>query len=219
MAKGSSKLADSGGGGKGGKLTQDQQDALDYYKQDGYYINSILRQELDLDDREKEYVKILDDATSNDIKQDVLYRVVDADTVFPGLDDFSYYDLRSHLLFGDDAYDKGAYSQQKKANMEKLLNEPIGKSLVDNGFMSTTTDYATALHKTSDPTHGTKQVILKLNGTKGAKGADMGFLDKKYDYLTPENEVLLSRKNGYSYKKIYAKDNAIIIDVDFKRRK
>ena len=216
MAKDKSKGA--GGGGRSSNLTETQKDALDYYKQDGYYINNILRQGLELDDKEKEYVKLLDEVTTSDVKQDTLYRVVDADTIFPGMDDFTFYDMRSHLLFGDNAYDKGAYSQNKKAQMEKLVKTPIGKGLTDDGFMSVTTDYDTALHKTSDETHGTKQVILKLTGTKGAKGADMGFLDKKYDYLTPEHEMLLSRKNGYKYKKVYVQDNAIIIEAEFRKK-
>lgn len=214
MGRGSSKA----GGGSGAPKDEDIKEALDYYKQDGYYINNILRQGEALDSNEKEYIAILDRATSGNVEQDTLYRVVDASTVFTGMDDFEYADLKSHLLFGDSAYDKGAYSQNKKAKIESRIENSMGKTVTDKGYMSTTTSLETALHKTSDDTHGTNRVILKINGTKGAKGADMRYLDKKYSYLSKENEILLSRGNGYKYKKVYAKDGNIIVEAEFRRK-
>ena len=208
-----------GNTGNSNQLTELQKEALDYYKQDGYYINNILRQGLELDKNEKEFVKALDSVTTEPVKEDTLYRVVDASTIFPNMDDFEYVDMKSHLLFGDNAYDKGAYSQAKKARMEKLVDSMNGKTMTDKGFMSTTTDLETALHKTSDDTHGTNRIVLKINGTKGAKGADMKFLDKKYDYNTPENEKLLARGSGYRYKKLYAKNGVLIMEADFIKKK
>ena len=210
MAKGNSKLSQA-------KQAYNMS-ALEYYREDGYYINNILRQGLDLDNLEEKYVEALDEMTKRDtVQQDTLYRVVDANTVFDGIDDFSYYDLRAHLLIGDDVYDRGAYSQGIKAKMEKMVKNPIGKTMNDKGFMSTTTDYETALHKANDDTHGRNKVVLKITGTKGAKGANLGFMDKEYS--TPENEFLLGRNNSYTYKRVFAKDGEIFVEASLNKKK
>ena len=47
-----------GNTGNSNQLTELQKEALDYYKQDGYYINNILRQGLELDKNEKEFFPI-----------------------------------------------------------------------------------------------------------------------------------------------------------------
>lgn len=218
MGRGSSKIGGGSGGRNGGSSNKYNAEALEYYREDGYYINNILRHGDELDDREKDYVKALDEETTKaTVNQDVLYRVVDADTVFKGMDDFEYMDLRSHLLFGDNAYDKGQYSQNKKKRMEKLVDSIEGKSELDKGFISTTTNLETALHKVQgDDTHGTKRVVLKFTNARGKKGADMRFMDRKTDYLTPENEFLLQRNNKYTYGKPYVKDNEIFIDARLK---
>ncbi len=197
------------------QLTSEQKEALDYYTEDGYYINNMLRNDRPLDSLEQNYIKLLDQATDAKVKQDTLYRIVDAKTIFEGINDFSYEDLRSHLILGDDAYDKGAYSQGIKARMEKMIQNSIGKTHIDKGYMSTTFDEETAQEKYSDDTHGRNKVLLRITNTKGAKGRD---ISKEYnrDYDI-ENEVLLSRGNKYKVNRIYSKDYLIYVDVELKR--
>lgn len=211
-------------GGRGGKrtgvaerpLSKDQLDALDYYTQDGYYINNMLRNGYDLDDSEKEFIRLLDEATNSTVKQDVLYRIVDASTIFgDGVDDFEYDNLKSHIVFGDDAYDRGAYSQGIKARMEKLVQSAIGKTHTDKGYMSTTFDEETASHKQSSETHGRNRVVMRITNAKGAKGRDISKqFNREWD---AENEVLLARNNSYQVKRIYNKDYMIYVDVELKK--
>lgn len=197
-------------------LTKDQIDALDYYVQDGYYINTILRNGDPLDESEKEFVRLLDEATNSTVKQDVLYRIVDASTIFGNdVDDFEYDNLKSHIVFGDDAYDRGAYSQGIKARMEKLVQSAIGKTHTDKGYMSTTFDEETASYKQSSETHGRNRVVMRIINAKGAKGRDISKnFNREWD---AENEVLLARNNSYQVKKIYSKDYMIYVDVELKR--
>lgn len=197
-------------------LTKDQIDALDYYVQDGYYINTILRNGDPLDESEKEFVRLLDEATNSTVKQDVLYRIVDASTIFGNdVDDFEYDNLKSHIVFGDDAYDRGAYSQGIKARMEKLVQSAIGKTHTDKGYMSTTFDEETASYKQSSETHGRNRVVMRIINAKGAKGRDISKqFNRDWD---AENEVLLARNNSYQVKKIYSKDYMIYVDVELKR--
>ena len=210
-------------GGRGGKrnnvlerpLTDEQKDALDYYVQDGYYINNILRSEDDLDSDEEEFVRLLDQATDAKVSQDTLYRIVDANVIFPGVDDFEFDNLNAHILLGDDAYDRGAYSQGIKARMEKIVQNAIGKTHTDKGFMSTTSDEETARHKHTDDTHGRNRVVLKISNTKGTKGRDISSIfDTDYSV---EKEVLLARNHSYTVKRIYNKDYMIYVDVDLKK--
>lgn len=189
--------------------SSDMKDALQYYTEDGYYINSILRGGDELDDREKEYVKILDAATQKDVKHDELYRVVDMSVVFGKLNDIDSDNLRAHLLFGDDYYDKGAYMQGIKKQMTAIVDNlnKGGRNLEDKGYMSTTYDYEKAVEKQVDPTHSSYNgIILRITNAKDLKGAEIGGSEK---------EVLLRRKYKYNFKKAYRnkKDNVIIVDT------
>ena len=202
-------MGQAGSGARYGKTNE----YTDYYVQDGYWINNILRSGEQLFENDKEYIKGLDEATTGTVTEDTLYRVVDASTIFEGIDDFDYADLRAHILLGDEAYDNGAYSQNKKKIAQERINSVIGKKLIDKGFMSTTTDEATANHKMHDDTHGRNKIILKLTGTKGAKGADLSGYDKKNNFETIEKETLLARGYGYEYKKIYAKNKEVYVEA------
>lgn len=202
-------------GGTDRPLTEEEKEALDYYVIDGYYINSIIRNDGNIDNLEQNYIKLLDDATDATVKQDTLYRVVDANVIFGNIDDFTYEDLRAHILLGDQAYDRGAYSQGIKARMEKIVQNAIGNTHKDRGFMSTTYSEETAREKYSEETHGRNRVVMKITNTKGAKGRD---ISKYYNNdISEENEVLLSRNNSYKVKKIYSKDYIIYVDVELRR--
>lgn len=176
------------------------QQALEYYQEDGYYINSILRKDpndiyAQLDPKEKKYVELLDKATTKAVKHDTLYRIVDPSVVFGKLDDFDKDDLRAHILFGDDAYDKGAYSQGIKKKMEGIVNKAIGTEKPEKGFMSTTYDFDIAVHKVPEQTHSSGiGIILKIDNANKLKGAEIN---------NTEKEVLLKRNYKYRFKKVY----------------
>ena len=196
-------------------LTPRLKEALEYYTQDGYYINNLLRNGEKLDESDKELIKLLDEATDSRVSQDVLYRIVDANTIFEGIDDFAYDDLRTHIIIGDSAYDRGAYSQGIKARMERIVDNALGKVHTDKGFMSTTFSEETAQEKYSSETHGRNRILMRITNTRGAKGRDISSLfNKEYD---EENEVLLGRNNSYKVKRIYAKDYMVYVDVELKK--
>ena len=208
------------GGSNANNTLKEDNEAIDYYVQDGYGINNILRQDLPLDDTDKAFINELDSLTSGTVNFDELYRVQDLNVIFPELNDFDMYDLKGHIIYGDNFYDKGAYSQSKKQKNEKLLNSVIGKEVYDKGYMSTTKSLDTAVHKAQETnTHGIDRAIVHLKNTKGAHGIDISrVMDKKYDYDVPEKEVLLQRKNKYKIDRIYAKDNMIHIDVTMTKK-
>lgn len=183
---------------------QDIKDALEYYQQDGYYINSVLRGgDYEFDDKEKYYMKILDKATQDNVKHDILYRIVDPSVVFGKLSDIDADNLRAHLLLGDEAYDRGAYSQGIKARMENLVNSSVGKELHEKGYMSTTYDLDEAINKQFDSTHSNSiGVILKITNAKGLKGAEIG---------GEEKEVLLKRNYRYKFKGVRNEDGRPVV--------
>lgn len=196
-------------------LTDEQKEALEYYVEDGYYINTLLRNGDNLDESDRVLIKLLDEATNSTVKQDVLYRVVDANTIFEGITDFVYDDLRSHILLGDSAYDRGAYSQGIKARMEKMVQNAIGKVHTDKGFMSTSFSEETAQEKYGSEAHGRNHIVLRITNAKGSKGRDIsGLFNRDYD---AENEVLLKRNNSYEVKRVYGKDYTVYVDVELKK--
>lgn len=171
------------------------QDALKYYQEDGYYINAALRNDRELDDKEKEYVRLLDKATSTkNVEHDTLYRVVDPQVVFGKLNELDVDNLRAHLLFGDAVYDRGAYSQGIKKRMESIVENAMGKEKLEKGFMSTTYDYDEAMHKITDQTHSNSiGIVLKIDNARKLKGTEIAG-SEDFD----EKEILLKR--GYHYK-------------------
>lgn len=202
--------------GSVGNNNQDLQEALQYYREDGYYINSILRHEgednnlYEIDDKERYYISLLDKATNgSSVKQDTLYRIVDMNVVFGKMTDIDQDNLRAHLLFGDNYYDRGEYMQSIKAKMEKIVDKMTDKVVEEKGFMSTTSNYDEAMDKYSDSTHSSYNgVILELKNTKGLKGVDMG---------GDEHEVLLKRGYKYKFKKAKVKNNMVVIETEIVR--
>ena len=206
------------------EFTDDEKDALEWYVSgDGMWINQYLRGNGDfgtLNDTEQNLLDLLTSATSKPLEAtDKLYRSVDASVIFSDLDEEEVSQMVTHLLYGDSAYDKGAYSQSVKKRMETALNKAKGKEITEKGFMSTTVDRKVA-EEFGDFTGAENPIVIEFD-TKGKqlKGADLDFLDIEED---PQRERLLARNTRYKVTDIsvatnedgmkYIKVNAEIID-------
>ncbi|MBR5583467.1 MAG: hypothetical protein IKW21_02960, partial [Lachnospiraceae bacterium] len=82
-------------------MSAEEQEAVEYYVSgDGMWINDALRgrhglSESDLSGEERTLLKNLDSATNKGVvKQDTLYRSVDAEAVFGQMSDLDYENLR-----------------------------------------------------------------------------------------------------------------------------
>ena len=185
-------------------FTDAEKGALEeYVSGDGMWINQYLRGNGDfgeLTEAERQYLDDLTSATSKPLEaHDKLYRSVDASVIFEGLSDEDLEHMTAHLLYGDIAYDNGAYSQGIKRQMETALNNAKGKTLTEKGFMSTTVD-KTVAEEFGGFTGAEHPVVIELD-TKGKqlKGANLDFLDVEED---PQRERLLARNTRYKINDI-----------------
>ena len=144
-------------------------DATEYYVSgDGMYINNALRDGRELDAEEKQLIKDLDLATSGSVKQDDLYRSVDAKAIFGNMDWQDYDNLVQYLGYGANSFDKGAYSQNQLAKAKNLINKAQGKTVTEKGYMSTTKDESIA-SDWGGFSGSEMPVVMHLKNTKGAK--------------------------------------------------
>ena len=162
--------------------------------------------------KKKNYVKQLDLATNGKVKQDEVYRVVDARSLMKFDDEFQEDDFKAYLVLGENSsYFNGSYMQNRLNNIKQKVNSIVGKNQIEKGYMSTTKDLDIAKQKTTDRTHQQgAPLILNIKNTKGAKGVDLSSYDKS---VLPEKEVLLARNQKYKVNKIYSKDGNIYADV------
>lgn len=211
-------------------FTDDEREALEWYVSgDGMWINQWLRGRRTsewgtlpetLDGNEQRLLDLLTTATNRSLEStDKLYRSVDASAIFDGLNESELDDMVKHILYGDSAYDKGAYSQGIKRRIEQALNEAKGKTTTEKGFMSTTVDKRVA-EQWGDMTGAGHPVVIEFD-TKGKqlRGANLDFLDVEDDL---QRERLLARNTRYKITDIgvatdadgmkYIKVNAEIID-------
>lgn len=190
-------------------FTDDEKEALEWYVSgDGMWINQYLRDSSafgELNETETQLLSLLESATSKELEPiDNLYRSVDAKVIFEGLDETEIEQMMQHLLYGDSAYDKGAYSQGIKKRMEKALSDAKGKTFTEKGFMSTTVDKKVA-EQFGDFTGAENPIVIELD-TKGKKlkGANVDFLDIEDD---PQRERILAKNTRY-------KINDIVVETD-----
>lgn len=172
------------------EFTQEETDMLEWYVSgDGMYINNALRgiSDVKLTSEEMQKVKTLDNAIAkNVVENKELYRAVDASAVFGNMSATQYDELRSALLYG-------AETNTQKQVLEKA-EKAIGKDIVDDGFLSTTTDKDTALNW-GDFTGSEKPITIVFDVGEGIHGADLSFLDIED---AEQNEVLLERGLTYA---------------------
>ena len=191
--------------------------ATEYYVSgDGMYINDFLRNGRELDAQDKRLVKELDIATNGSVKQDDLYRNVDAKAIFGDLDYQEYDNLIKYLGYGEKLFDKGAYSQNQLQNTKNLINKTIGKTNTEKGYMSTSKDEKVA-SDWGGFSGSDMPVVMHLKNTKGAKGVDLSGYDKNVSKSEAQKEVLLGRNQKYTVDKIGYKNGNIYVDVTLKK--
>jgi len=185
-------------------------DATEYYVSgDGMWINQYLRGlgdfgELTADERK--YLAELDEATSGKIKQQTVYRSVDASAVFGDMSQMEYENLRDALIYKD----KSAPAQQALAKAERVK----GETITEKGFMSTTTDRELAVDW-DDFTGSDKPVVLELETAPNTKGVDLSIYDKNVDADEAQNELLLARNQKWKPDSIGAQDGTIYVKGHF----
>lgn len=190
-------------------------DATEYYVSgDGMYINNFLREGRELDAQDKQLIKDLDLATNGSVKQDDLYRSVDAKAIFGNMDWIDYDNLDNYLRIGEKGFDKGSYSQQQLAKVKSLVNRIQGKEITEKGYMSTSKDESVA-SDWGGFSGSEMPVVMHLKNTKGAKGVDVSIYDK--NTTSPQKEVLLARNQKYKIDNISMKNGKIYVDATLKK--
>lgn len=202
-----------GSGGSSGKPN----DATEHYVSgDGMWINQYLRGEPgfgELSDSEKQYLKDLDKATSGAIKDDVLYRSVDADAIFGSMSDSDYDNLRQLVLYGENSFGKGSYADSIKRKVNEKISRAEGKTITEKGFMSTTSDSGVA-EEWGGFSGSEKPIVMKITTNKRTKGVNLSTYDKNVSAENAQHERLLARNQKYKVRKVYAKNGYIYVDVN-----
>ncbi len=166
-------------------ISQDEWDVLeDYVSGEGMDINNFLRQRngLSVDDMnasEKARLSLMDKAMEKSElpKDQTLYRSVDASAVF---DKSTLQKIRWGEYADDD------------------LQDVVGKTITDKGFLSTTKDKEIAF-EWGDFTGSESPIVLELDTPKGTHGIDL----RKFDIEGEEQkEILLDRGLSYEIKSV-----------------
>lgn len=197
-----------------GSISNDEQDALEWYVSgEGMFINNALRglnpdiRETDLTDSEKDALSKLDALTGRDkVGEGTLYRTVDASAIFGGITDTEYEALRSVAVYGDN---QKFYKDQADKALKKMKS-----SFTDAGFMSTTKMPQIAEDISYD-FGSDKPIILEIKTSKKTKGIDVNKYAnarmKEVEQSDPQKEVLLARKQTFAIdKKISKTKNGFI---------
>ena len=187
------------------KYTQRQVDnATEWYVSgDGQWINQYLRGNSDIipTKQELELIDAIKQGTNSEIvKEDVLYRSVDAKAIFGNMTDMEYEQLKSALVYNAD--DKFSL-----ATKEKFLKDINKKEIIEKGFMSTTKSQEVAL-EWGGFTGSDKPVVLELKVPRGIRGRDL----ERFDiYGDKQFEVLLSPNQKYVINEVTTKQGAIYV--------
>lgn len=194
-------------------------DATEYYVSgDGMWINQYLRGRVnmaefgELSDSEKQYLKDLDAATRGTVKEKTLYRSVDASAIFSGGD---LDNLRQYLQYGPDSWGKGAYAKSISDDVKAMIDNALGKTINEKGFMSASKDFAVA-RDWGGFTGASHPVVMEIQTTGNTKGVDLSGYDKNVAPEDAQKEVLLARGQSYKVESVSFKDSAIIVKVKMK---
>ena len=174
--------------------TQEQKNAIEnYVSGDRMYVNHYLRDgekavaEMgELRKEDKELISNLEKATSIKHDNKVLYRSVDASAVFGDISQSEYDALRDKLMYGFE-----------NKNATDLIDNAVGKTVTDNGFMSTTKDKAAALDFDGF-TGSEKPIVIEFENADKALGFELEKHMPELDKQMEQSEVLLH--NGTQYK-------------------
>lgn len=188
------------------EYTNDELGAVEsYVSGNTMYINQFLRRHEQLDNQEKELVKDLDSAINKEIVTETkLYRSVDASVIFGNLRESDFESLEDYITMGEDAFDKGSYSQSLLRRSKSIVDGAIDKTITDEGYLSTTLDQKIAIDF-QYYTAAEHPIVMEL---EVPKEEIHGFPAYKHFEIEdePQKEILLER--GLSMK---------ITDVSFVR--
>lgn len=204
-----------GDGKRNQQLTSEQEDALDWYVlgngmwinqyyrgiEDGFFNDMSDRTDFgNITDEEKRLMRLIDEATNNKLPSQILYRSVDAESIFGKMSDLDYENLVNKIVYkANDKYSNQAY--------EKLMKR-VKNSYTEKGHMSTTKNYEIA-RDWYGFTGSNKPIVLRIQTTNKTKGIDLD----KHNVNRGQQEVLLRRNQTYKVKGISAKDGNIFVDV------
>lgn len=203
--------------GIGGKATDDEVSALEYYVSgDGMYINDYMRgrngfDRSQLTEQDEELIKDLDKVTSrDDVSNTVLYRSVDASAIFDDINALEYENLVSHVVYGDN-------QKLIVADANKFLKDIKGKEITEKGYMSTTKDSEIA-EMWGGFSGSDKPIVLELHTGDNVTGADvMNHANERMKLVEaddPQKEVLLSRNRKLRVKEVKAKNGSLYVIAD-----
>ncbi len=168
----------------GGGLTAGETNAISYYKNKNFAkVNTGLRSGADLDSATKEVVSGLDSAIDKQAGS------TKAATLYRG--------IKSQKL-----------ADQARKNPASL----VGKTVTDNGFMSTSTETGAAKHFAGNSFGASKSaVIMQIKAPKGTKALSMDGYTKSKNVFT-ENEMLLKRGSSIKITKVSEWSGAVLIE-------
>lgn len=191
-------------------------DATEWYVSgEGMWINQYLRGRGDfgeLTDNEKQLLKELDIATDGKLPDKTLYRSVDASAIFGDLNDNDMDNVKQAILYGQESFGRGAYAEGIRRRTTQIINNTVGSTQTEKGFMSTTSDLSIA-EDFQGFTGSNNPVVMRIKTGGKARGVNLSGYDKNAPDM-PQKERLLARNTKYRVDNIYANGNRnIIIDV------
>ena len=191
-------------------------DATEWYVSgDGMWINQYLRGRVnreefgELSQEEKQFLRDLDIATDGKVKQDVLYRSVDASAIFSGGD---LDNLRQYLQYGPDSWGKGAYAQSISDDVRNMIDRAVGSTVTEKGFVSTTKDFNIA-RDFGGFTGSEHPIVLEIKTTPTTKGVDVSVYDRSVDPSQAQKEVLLARNQSFKIEDVVYQDGTVLVKV------
>jgi len=197
---------------KPSKENEEITQAVEYYVSgEGMWINNAIRRGEQFNDEDKAYLKALDMAANGTIKDDTLYRSVDASAVFGKMTDFDYDNLRSTIVYG--GVGKGKYAEQLAEKARETINNAIGKEITEKGFLSTTSSKEVAMDW-GGFSGSEKPIVIKFTETKGMKGNDISNIgDKGMDDSEKQYERLLARGTKYMPVRVYTESGQVVVEA------
>ena len=203
----------NGGGTAARALTSAQKAAVDYYVSgDGMYINHYLRDgdkaiaEMGpMRENDLKLIEDLDGATDRILEPQTVYRSVDASAVFGDMSTLDYENLRGRVLYNDNS--KFAVAT------DKYIDDAVGKTITEKGFMSTTTDYEVA-RDFGGFTGSEKPIVLEIKTSSGTKGLSLAKEIPDLEARMEQSEILLKRGQKYKITSISGRDGNIYVNAE-----
>ena len=186
-------------------LTEDQRSAIEsYVSGENMYINQVLRGRMERTAADDELIKDLDGALNKPLgKTQTLYRSVDAEAVFGKMSSIGYDNLRGNLVYNDN-------SPIVKQTADRFITRTNGKTILEKGYLSTTTDYEVA-KEWGGYTGSEKPIVLKLNTPGSTHGIALTDFEVEEE---AQREVLLARGQSYKVTRIVGEDGNIVVYAD-----